>query len=206
MPRTIVIPPGTIADSNAIYGPLGYGDLEQVFGSVFDTSLDGSFAEQDVETGGSANLTTINVGTQVVFVGGSATNTTIQNNGGQDVSGTVTFTTINGTASFQGGLQTIEAGGKADQTTINGGTQEVFPGGSVTCTWARTGKQKPRGGPLKPRGFPDGKPARGPVQNGSPSTMLTNNAAGLSWVPLALVSSSGSLAMLAAIRRASSRV
>jgi hypothetical protein len=32
MPRTIVISPGTLADSDAIYGPLGSGDLEQVFG------------------------------------------------------------------------------------------------------------------------------------------------------------------------------
>ena len=99
---TFTVPANTQIDSDAIFGPLGVSDLEQVFGTAIDTTINGG--EQDVELNGIANLTTINpFGFQKVLLGGFAENTTIQ-----------------------GGEQDVEGGGVANFTTINGGFQEVF--------------------------------------------------------------------------------
>jgi len=99
---TFTVPANTQIDSDATFGPLGVGDLEQVFGTAINTTINGG--EQDVELNGIANLTTINpFGFQEVLLGGFAEKTTIQ-----------------------GGEQDVEGGGVANFTTINGGFQEVF--------------------------------------------------------------------------------
>ena len=99
---TFTVPANTQIDSDATFGPLGVSDLEQVFGTAIDTTINGG--EQDVELNGIANLTTINpFGFQEVLLGGFAEKTTIQ-----------------------GGEQDVEGGGVANFTTINGGFQEVF--------------------------------------------------------------------------------
>ncbi|EPS7901194.1 autotransporter outer membrane beta-barrel domain-containing protein, partial [Escherichia coli] len=93
-----------------------------------------------VSSGGSATSTTINNGGwQNVYSGGSATSTTINSGGRQHVSsgGSATSTTING-----GGLQIVSSGGSATSTTINSdGQQTVFSGGSATSTTINGGLQ-----------------------------------------------------------------
>jgi autotransporter family porin len=92
-----IVPANTTVNSDATFGPLGPGDFEDVFGSVTNTTLNGvgfAGALQDIENGGSADLTTINGGLQQVFLGSSVTNTTI-NGGEQDLSGTADTTFIN---------------------------------------------------------------------------------------------------------------
>ncbi|EFN5772100.1 autotransporter outer membrane beta-barrel domain-containing protein, partial [Escherichia coli] len=89
-------------------------------------------------SGGSATGTTINSGGyQNVSSGGSATSTTINSGGFQYVSsgGSATSTTIN-----RGGYQYVFSGGSATSTTINsGGNQNVFSGGSATSTTINSG-------------------------------------------------------------------
>ena len=69
---TFTVPANTQIDSDATFGPLGVSDLEQVFGTAIDTSVNGG--EQDVELNGIANLTTINsFGFQEVLLGGFST-------------------------------------------------------------------------------------------------------------------------------------
>ncbi|EPO4611042.1 autotransporter outer membrane beta-barrel domain-containing protein [Escherichia coli] len=69
--------------------------------------------------------------------GDTATNTTINSGGWQDVSsgGSATSTTIN-----SGGWQNVSSGGSATSTTINShGYQDVFSGGSATSTTINDG-------------------------------------------------------------------
>ncbi|HHN8868851.1 TPA: AIDA repeat-containing protein, partial [Escherichia coli] len=82
---------------------------------------------QYVESGGTAENTTINKGgEQYVESGGTATGTTIYDGGRQYVSGTATDTTI-----YDGGYQGVS--GTATDTTINdGGTLRVNSGGNAT--------------------------------------------------------------------------
>ena len=92
-------------------------------------------------SGGSANITEINGGTQ--NVSGFATNTTINSDGKQNIaSGGVG----NGTIINAGGQQTVSSGGLAEDTTINsGGKQEVLSGGSANITEINGGMQNVSG-------------------------------------------------------------
>ncbi|WP_445235945.1 autotransporter outer membrane beta-barrel domain-containing protein, partial [Escherichia coli] len=66
---------------------------------------------------------------------GSATSTTINSGGWQDVysNGSATSTTING------GWQNVYSNGSATSTTINGGRQDVYSNGSATSTTINSG-------------------------------------------------------------------
>ena len=92
---------------------------------------DGTSSSMSLGTGDTATNTTINfTGVQDVNSGGSATSTTL--NGGTQIvnsGGSVTSTTINA------GTQFVDSGGSATSTTVNSsGTQMIFSGGSVTDT------------------------------------------------------------------------
>ncbi|WP_137563368.1 autotransporter outer membrane beta-barrel domain-containing protein, partial [Escherichia coli] len=90
---------------------------------------------QTVFDGGSVNGTIIDGGEQHISSGGSAINTTLD--GYQTVfnGGNATGTTING------GFQNISSGGSATSTIINAGFQEVSSGGSATSTTINAGFQ-----------------------------------------------------------------
>ncbi|HDV4028945.1 TPA: autotransporter outer membrane beta-barrel domain-containing protein, partial [Escherichia coli] len=85
--------------------------------------------------GGSAVDTTIEVGLQTVFDGGSV-NGTIIDGGEQHISsgGSAINTTLDG-------YQTVFNGGNATGTTINGGFQDISSGGSATSTVINAGFQ-----------------------------------------------------------------
>ncbi|HDW8938135.1 TPA: autotransporter outer membrane beta-barrel domain-containing protein, partial [Escherichia coli] len=90
---------------------------------------------QTVFDGGSVNGTIIDGGEQHISSGGSAINTTLDGyqtvfNGGNAIG-----TTING------GFQNISSGGSATSTIINAGFQEVSSGGSATSTTINAGFQ-----------------------------------------------------------------
>jgi autotransporter passenger strand-loop-strand repeat protein len=121
------VPANTLVDSNATFGPLMPGDLEQVFGSVINTTIVGTIfdTEQDIEAGGSADTTFIFGGEQQVFPGGFASNTNIF-----------------GSASGAVGEQQVDQGSTADLTTINaGGTQVVVGGFALNTTINQGGSQ-----------------------------------------------------------------
>ncbi|EPD7436100.1 autotransporter outer membrane beta-barrel domain-containing protein, partial [Escherichia coli] len=127
---------------------------------------------QYVSSGGSATSTTINSGGwQNVYSGGSATSTTINSGGRQHVSsgGSATSTTING-----GGLQIVSSGGSATSTTINSdGQQTVFSGGSATSTTINGGLQYvSRGGSATSTTINGGRQA---VYSGASATSTTIN-------------------------------
>ncbi|EJD3841424.1 autotransporter outer membrane beta-barrel domain-containing protein, partial [Escherichia coli] len=127
---------------------------------------------QYVSSGGSATSTTINSGGwQNVYSGGSATSTTINSGGRQHVSsgGSATSTTING-----GGLQIVSSGGSATSTTINSdGQQNVFSGGSATSTTINGGRQAvSRGGSATSTTINGG---RQDVYSGASATSTTIN-------------------------------
>ncbi|HHE4602536.1 TPA: autotransporter outer membrane beta-barrel domain-containing protein, partial [Escherichia coli] len=127
---------------------------------------------QYVSSGGSATSTTINSGGwQNVYSGGSATSTTINSGGRQHVSsgGSATSTTING-----GGLQIVSSGGSATSTTINSdGQQNVFSGGSATSTTINGGLQYvSRGGSATSTTINGGRQA---VYSGASATSTTIN-------------------------------
>ncbi|ENO0275420.1 autotransporter outer membrane beta-barrel domain-containing protein, partial [Escherichia coli] len=127
---------------------------------------------QYVSSGGSATSTTINSGGwQNVYSGGSATSTTINSGGRQHVSsgGSATSTTING-----GGLQIVSSGGSATSTTINSdGQQKVFSGGSATSTTINGGLQTvSRGGSATSTTINGG---RQDVYSGASATSTTIN-------------------------------
>ncbi|EFI5290726.1 autotransporter outer membrane beta-barrel domain-containing protein, partial [Escherichia coli] len=127
---------------------------------------------QYVSSGGSATSTTINSGGwQNVYSGGSATSTTINSGGRQHVSsgGSATSTTING-----GGLQIVSSGGSATSTTINSdGEQNVFSGGSATSTTINGGLQYvSRGGSATSTTINGGRQA---VYSGASATSTTIN-------------------------------
>ena len=118
-----------------------------------------------VNIGGEVSNSTINGGTQII--NGSASDTTINTNGIQNVYGTAASTTINGgtqniygsattttidkgiqnvyssdtatdTLINSGGIQNIAENGRAVSTTINGGSQNVY--GSATNTVLNSGE------------------------------------------------------------------
>ncbi|MFO6428050.1 hypothetical protein ACLBOM_35990 [Escherichia coli] len=89
--------------------------------------------EQNISSGGSAVDTTIEVGLQTVFDGGSV-NGTIIDGGEQHISSG--GSAINATLD---GYQTVFNGGNATGTTINGGFQNISSGGSATSTIINAG-------------------------------------------------------------------
>ncbi|MDN1857477.1 autotransporter outer membrane beta-barrel domain-containing protein [Escherichia coli] len=101
----------------------------------------GTSSSMSLSAGDTATNTTINSGgLQNVSSGGSATSTTINRGGYQYVSsgGSATSTTIN-----RGGYQYVFSGGSATSTTINsGGQQRVSSGGSATGTTINSGGQQ----------------------------------------------------------------
>ncbi|EPD2793383.1 autotransporter outer membrane beta-barrel domain-containing protein, partial [Escherichia coli] len=101
--------------------------------SAVDTTIEVGL--QTVFDGGSVNGTIIDGGEQHISSGGSAINTTLD--GYQTVfnGGNATGTTING------GFQNISSGGSATSTIINAGFQEVSSGGSATSTTINAGFQ-----------------------------------------------------------------
>ncbi|EER5773609.1 autotransporter outer membrane beta-barrel domain-containing protein, partial [Escherichia coli] len=109
--------------------------------------------EQNISSGGSAVDTTIEVGLQTVFDGGSV-NGTIIDGGEQHISsgGSAINTTLDGYqtvfnggnatgTTINGGFQNISSGGSATSTIINAGFQEVSSGGSATSTTINAGFQ-----------------------------------------------------------------
>jgi autotransporter passenger strand-loop-strand repeat protein len=101
-------------------------------GTANNTTI-GSGGEQDIYGGGTASGTTIAGGKQSVY--GTADNTTIGNAGTQYDFGTATNTTIN-----SGGEQGIYSGSSATGTTLNaGGTQVDY--GTATSTSINGGNQ-----------------------------------------------------------------
>jgi autotransporter passenger strand-loop-strand repeat protein len=98
------------------------GGLQEVHGSATDTTI--SSGQQKIYTDGVATDTTVNAdGFQ--FDWGTAVDTTIRR-GTQDVYGFATDTTING------GVQHVEAGATASDTTINANALlHVDAGGSI---------------------------------------------------------------------------
>jgi autotransporter passenger strand-loop-strand repeat protein len=114
----------TTIDSDATFGPLLPGDLEQVFGSAINTTITGTIfdTEQDIEAGGFASNTNIFGGEQQVFPGGMASNTN-----------------ISGSASGAVGKQQVDQGSTADLTTINSGGTQVVLGGTATNTTINQG-------------------------------------------------------------------
>ncbi|PDO29902.1 autotransporter outer membrane beta-barrel domain-containing protein, partial [Escherichia coli] len=102
-------------------------------GNVSGTLISGG--EQNISSGGSAVDTTIEVGLQTVFDGGSV-NGTIIDGGEQHISsgGSAINTTLDG-------YQTVFNGGNATGTTINGGFQDISSGGSATSTVINAGFQ-----------------------------------------------------------------
>ena len=92
--------------------------------------------------------------------GETATNTTINSGGRQDVSsgGSATSTTIN-----RGGEQFVFSGGSATSTTISGGRQSVYSGGSATSTTINYGSYQN-------------------VFSGGSATGTTINSGGVLWV------------------------
>ncbi|HCP1326953.1 TPA: autotransporter outer membrane beta-barrel domain-containing protein, partial [Escherichia coli] len=112
-----------------------------------------SGGEQNISSGGSAVDTTIEVGLQTVFDGGSV-NGTIIDGGEQHISsgGSAINTTLDGYqtvfnggnatgTTINGGFQNISSGGSATSTIINAGFQEVSSGGSATSTTINAGFQ-----------------------------------------------------------------
>lgn len=95
---------------------------------------------QFVQAGGVANQTTVNDnGLQGVLAGGRATDTTVNSGGGQSVHGQTVDTVLNG------GSQWVHSGGSVSGTVINeGGYQLVKAGAQATGTVVNTGAQ---GGP-----------------------------------------------------------
>ena len=100
----------------------------------------GTSSSMSLSAGDTATNTTINSGgRQDVSSGGSATSTTINSDGRQYVSsgGSATSTTLN-----SGGRQYVNDGGSATSTTLNsGGYQYVNGGGSATSTTISGGEQ-----------------------------------------------------------------
>lgn len=113
MPVTIV-PKGTTVTGVTLIA----GDQQFVFGTAIDTTIAG--------------------GEQLLFSGGVAKHTTINNGGTQLLDGFADFTTIN-----VGGLQSDA--GSVDHTTINGGTQVVISGAKATTTTINSGIETVRG-------------------------------------------------------------
>ncbi|MLB04220.1 autotransporter outer membrane beta-barrel domain-containing protein, partial [Escherichia coli] len=120
-------------------------------GNVSGTHISGG--EQNISSGGSAVDTTIEVGLQTVFDGGSV-NGTIIDGGEQHISsgGSAINTTLDGYqtvfnggnatgTTINGGFQNISSGGSATSTIINAGFQEVSSGGSATSTTINAGFQ-----------------------------------------------------------------
>ena len=99
-------------------------------GVASGTVVDGG--EQEVNDGGVANDTTIDGGTQNVHTGGEANRTTINNGGEQYV---YDNGAASGTVISDGGVQRIDNpsifGGRATDTTIEGGVQSIGAGGQV---------------------------------------------------------------------------
>ena len=109
---TFIVPVNTLINSDGTFGPLGVGDLEQVYGTAVNTTINGG--EQDVY--GLATLTTINAdGTQYVFG-----------------TGTTHATTVNA-----GGVQYVEGGGTATGTNLVFGVQVPVPRSPRPSTAAR---------------------------------------------------------------------
>lgn len=108
----------------------------QEYGDDDEANIGGQF----IQVGGVANQTTINDnGLQGVLAGGSATDTTVSSGGGQSVHGQATDTVLNG------GTQWVHSGGSVSGTVINeGGYQLVKAGAQATGTVVNTGAQ---GGP-----------------------------------------------------------
>ncbi len=136
-----------------------------------DQTLEADDPTMELSAGDTANNTIINGGAQIIFNGGTAS-TTLINEGYQEVSsgGSAIDTTIEGGMQtvFDGGIvsgtiinggeqyissggsaintildgyQTVFNGGNATNTTINGGFQEVSSGGSATSTTINGGFQ-----------------------------------------------------------------
>jgi autotransporter passenger strand-loop-strand repeat protein/uncharacterized repeat protein (TIGR03803 family) len=116
------------------------GGSQYVWGTATNTTILSGL--QDVESGGTANGTTINSGgEQDVYSGGtSGTNSagggsTTINGGKQYVWGTASNTTISS------GLQYVESGGTTNGTTINSGGEQDVLGTANTATINNGGNQ-----------------------------------------------------------------
>lgn len=125
-------------------------DTQQVSGTANNTVIntgqeygdddEANSGGQFVQAGGVANQTTVNDnGLQGVLAGGRATDTTVNSGGGQSVHGQAVDTVLNG------GSQWVHSGGSVSGTVINeGGYQLVKAGAQATGTVVNTGAQ---GGP-----------------------------------------------------------
>ncbi|WP_302156191.1 autotransporter outer membrane beta-barrel domain-containing protein [Phascolarctobacterium faecium] len=119
----------------------------QTTGCVFEnasinmngSSLQDTLSFNGVQTvGGTATSTTINSGgTQNIFGEyGSSTSATINNGGTQNISGKNTYG-LNATIK-SGGVQNIGSGGKGTSASIDGGVQNVSSGGTATSAAINT--------------------------------------------------------------------
>jgi autotransporter passenger strand-loop-strand repeat protein len=123
---------GTLDVNNggAAYGTLVSGLVEVGSGGIVSGSLLSAGGEQIVSSGGVAMATDISWGSEIVS-GGAAIATTLSNyNALQTVlaGGTADATVVNG------GTQIVSAGGIADATSVNGGSQIVLAGGTASAT------------------------------------------------------------------------
>ncbi len=140
----------TSAGTETVYGSASSttvlnGGFQDVWGTATNTTVNGEYSIQEIESGGSATGTTIDGGGsidgayQMISAGGVASATTVNQGGDQMVeSGGI----ANGTIIMSGGMEEVYAGGTTNNTTIEGGTLGLDAGGAIaggTITFVGTG-------------------------------------------------------------------